>query len=1150
MRYRGIYSGIRLAGALKKYIEDTRGKISTAAFGLPFCGRCYALTRMGGFVLYVVSDMLTAERAASMLSALSGGRVDIITGREEVLLYKKAVSKDALFAQNAALMRMITGQSAGAVVTIEALTRLLPQRSRFESAILRLDCGSDYQLHDLARKLVGAGYLRTEQVDARGQFCMRGDIMDIFPIQSDWPVRLEFFGDTLEGIRTFDPATQKSFDRQESVLIAPATDVFIRSGELPGIRQAMELESAELALAPHYKARLKGIIEDCLTALENGSRDGALSYCLPYSGAAGKLADYLPEGAVVAADEPKQLADRLKLLYGEHDSRYESLLESGEVLPSHYGQLCNRLTLFEQFASFPRTVFSAINTSINLTGVTAAYNLKGTKTPRYSGNYEEFASDLANWSKNGYLVLIHARDDSTASAVAAELSRLNARALPYGGGQPPKDERCLVLAAELAEGAVIHDLKLVLVGTQDIMRQKKSSQIRRGSSAVFTAPEVGDYVVHETHGLGVCRGIKRLNMHAEKEYLSVEFKDGDMLYVPCDQLDVLAKYSGAEGTPKLSKIGGKEFAALKERVKKSVREMAVDLRALYLEREKSSGYAFSADGQLQREFEEAFEFEETPDQIRAIAEIKKDMQSSKVMDRLLCGDVGYGKTEVALRAAFKAVESGKQVALLSPTTILSQQHYNLCLKRFEGFGLRIGCLNRFSTPAEQRATAKQLAEGKLDIVSGTHRLLSSDIRFFDLGLLIVDEEQRFGVEDKEKIKLLRSDVDVLTLTATPIPRTLHLSLSGIRDISTLETPPKERLPVQTYVAEYTETLLRDAVLRELGRGGQVFVLHNRVESINSFAARLARLLPEAKVVVAHGQMKEDALESAIEKFYRGESNVLVCTTIIENGIDIPSANTLIVTESDRLGLAQLYQLRGRVGRSNRLAHVYFTYAEDKVLTENAYKRLSSIMEFTEFGSGFKIAMRDLEIRGAGSVLGREQHGHMEKVGYDMYVKLLKASVDELAGKAAIARAEMDVDIDAYIPDAYIPDSSARIRVYQAMAELGGEEDGARLLADLRDIYGPVPDVARNLITIALLRLFASSAGAHSVALKSGGAGITFRDAGVLQNAAVMNAVADASDMCVMSFSDRPVLIFRSKGLPGGQVLGNMYNFLTNLQKSA
>ncbi|MBR2375074.1 MAG: transcription-repair coupling factor, partial [Clostridia bacterium] len=645
-------------------------------------------------------------------------------------------------------------------------------------------------------------------------------------------------------------------------------------------------------------------------------------------------------------------------------------------------------------------------------------------------------------------------------------------------------------------------------------------------------------VVHETHGIGKAVGMKKIETtDGTKEYIAVSYKDGDMLYVPAESMDVLSKYVG-DANPSLSKIGGADFERVKARVKASLKRLAFDLKKLYAERAENRGYAFPENEVFMREFEDAFEYELTPDQASSVQEIKADMCSEKVMDRLLCGDVGFGKTEVAFHAVYLCALAGKQAALMCPSTVLCSQHLNTAIKRFSEFGLKVAGLNRFNTPKEQAAILKGLADGSIDLVIGTHRLLSADVKFKNLGLLVLDEEQRFGVEHKERIKHLRKDIDCLTMTATPIPRTLHMSLSGIRDISTIQTPPHERLPVQTYVVEETETLIRDACIRELSRGGQVFILYNKVESIFTFAARIKQILPEATLSVAHGRMEKTALENAVLDFYGGKSDILVTTTIIENGIDLPNANTLIVIDSDRLGISQLYQLKGRVGRSTRLAHAYFTYKAEKVMTENAALRLKAIMEFTELGSGYKLAMRDLEIRGAGNVLGAEQHGHMDRVGYELYSKLLK---EELTGESQTV-AELDIRANAYIPEKYVESSAGRLDCYKQIAEIGSVADYKRVYASLQDMYGELPRAVENLLVIAVLKSYAQKFGVKKIGVVKGVGSLEFPSLEALGDQRVLAAMDKYQGRVRLNMAEAPVIEFYGRR-EATELMAEMTKFL-------
>ena len=693
---------------------------------------------------------------------------------------------------------------------------------------------------------------------------------------------------------------------------------------------------------------------------------------------------------------------------------------------------------------------------------------------------------------------------------------------------------------ELDHGFILHDCKLAVVGSGDIFTKPVTKHIRRRRGDMFSAPEIGDYAVHEKHGVGRITGTKKIETgDGIKEYISIAYRGGDVLYVPVEQMDILSKYVG-EGQPTLSKIGGADFERVKERVRASIKKLAFDLKLLYAERSEKKGYRFPENAAMMEEFENAFAYEETPDQLTSIEEIKADMCSDKVMDRLLCGDVGYGKTEVALRAIYLCVLGGKQAALMCPSTILSEQHYNTACERFREFGVRVEKLNRFRTAKEQEKTLQELKEGKIDLIVGTHRLLSDDVKFYDLGLLVLDEEQRFGVEHKEKIKNVKNTIDCLTMTATPIPRTLHMSLAGIRDISTINTPPTKRLPVQTYVVEETETLIRDAVVREITRGGQVFILYNRVESISAFTGKICEIVPEAKVTYAHGRMDKNTLEGNVFAFYKGEKNVLVTTTIIENGIDLPNANTIIVIDADRLGISQLYQLRGRVGRGSRLASAYFTFKPNKVMTSDAAERLKAIMQFTELGSGFKIAMRDLEIRGAGNVLGAEQHGHMDKVGYELYSKLLK---EELTGESQFS-AELDIHAEAYIPETYIESSAGRMDCYKQIAEIRSVEDYKRVLGSIEENYGPMPDEVLNLMIIAVLKSYAATFNIKKIVVDGQGGVLELPSVNSLRDARLTQTIEKYGKEVTLSMAKAPSLVFAAQPTPRKTMLG-MTKFLKN-----
>ena len=699
-----------------------------------------------------------------------------------------------------------------------------------------------------------------------------------------------------------------------------------------------------------------------------------------------------------------------------------------------------------------------------------------------------------------------------------------------------------IVPTQLGNGFILHGEKLVVLGTSDLFVSAipKNKLIKRRKDT-FSAPEIGDFAVHEIHGIGLIRGTERIStLEGTKDYIAIEYAGGDFLYVPTEQMDKLTKYLGGDKSPHLNKIGGTEFDKIKQRVRESISRMTINLKKLYKDRATKKGFAFSPDSEFTKEFEDSFEFDLTEDQAQSALEIKRDMESDKIMDRLLMGDVGFGKTEVALRAAFKAVMDLKQVAIMCPTTILSEQHFRTATARFKDFGVKIALLNRFVSPKKIKQYVEGIKDGTYSIIIGTHRILGKDVEFKDLGLLILDEEQAFGVEAKEKLRSIKNSVDTLTMTATPIPRTLHMSLSGIRDMSLINTPPVKRVPVQTYVLEESDALIKDAVLKELARGGQTFILYNRVETIDSFYRHIAQLLPEAKIVIGHGQMKKEQLENNVMAFFRGEYNVLICTTIIENGIDLPNANTLIVIDADNFGLFTLYQLKGRVGRSDRIAHAYFTFKPNKVLTDVAYKRLSTLTEHTQLGSGYKIAMRDLEIRGAGNVLGKEQHGHMDKIGYELYSKLLREQLGEVTKDY---QTELDVRLDAFIPNEYISVSTSRMDAYKNIAEISSEADKQNIIKQLTTLYGKIPHQVSNLISIAELKYLCQKAEVIKVEISKQKAQLILKDINTLKNCGISDGLVKYKLVATLSFGTNPMVTIQQGAKSSEYNLGLVTEFL-------
>ncbi len=1111
-----------LGNELAEIGRDIRGGIPSAVFGVNFAEKCLIASSVGLPVLYIVKDGLYGAKIAEELTALSGERAVYLPAKDDVLLYKSAFDRTSLFARLNALYAIKNGAKF-IVTTFQSLLQLFPR----DIPTIKIRKNEVYDVGGIVNKLVKFGYRREEFADDRATFALRGDILEINPVNGEYSYRVDFFGDEVESVFKFYGEDRENKTAVTEFEIIAATDVIVRDDEVEDIKLALRKSLAKFGtLAVRDDARK--LVNDLEEKLDGGVPCGELQFVMPLvKDVTDDFTTYMPTNTLVVYDECKMLVDGLTATLKDHSERLLTLGRAGKIFDFSARQLGDYQNLIKSLNSFREVAFQNITTSINFFNPLKTYSLRCSPVARYTANFEAIYNDVKNWKFGGYKVVICCGNDKRAESLSDELYARGCMCV-RGDNAELKNGVAVVTSYFLPSGLIYHSAKLVLIGTGDLyVATKENKRIKRKRGDLFQAPEVGDYAVHEVHGIGYVKGVKRITtQEGSKDYVAVEYLGGDTLYVGVDQMDKLTKYMGGGEKPKLNRIGGKEFERIKERVKASISEMTIDLKKLYKARKEKRGFAFSADDAFSEEFDEAFEFEPTEDQIQSIAEIKADMESEKVMDRLLCGDVGFGKTEVAFRAAFKAIADGKQVALVCPTTILCEQHYRAAKKRFENFGVRIESLNRFKTPAQQKKIISDLADGQISFVIGTHRLFGSDVKFHDLGLLVLDEEQRFGVEHKEKLKLLKENVDTLTMTATPIPRTLHMSLAGIRDISVINTPPNIRIPVQTYVVEESDALFKDAITRELARDGQVLVMHNRVETIYKLADKLKTLVPEAKIIVAHGQMDAKTLEDSVMKFYDGDYNVLVATTIIENGIDLPRANTIIVTDSDKLGLSTLYQLKGRVGRSNVMAHAYFTFDREKVMSEAAYKRLSALTEFTEMGSGYKIAMRDLEIRGAGNVMGKEQHGHMDKVGYELYNKLLKESLGETKKESAV---ELDVNMDAYIPEDYISTSSSRMDCYKQIAEITTDEDDERVTRSLEEYYGKIPREVRNLILIAKLKAAAKNRGAVKIVVGAKKSYIELADISCLQNGGLMDELLKRKDKISFEFSATPVIDFSKVG---------------------
>lgn len=951
-------------------------------------------------------------------------------------------------------------------------------------------------LEEFKKNLVAIGYENTGQVQKEGEFSVRGGIIDVFPLTEECPYRIELWGDEVDGIRRIDVESQRSVETVSEIEIYPATEIFLEEDRiLEGMhRMEEEMQTCVRRFEEEGKkeeaSRLRQSVANFRETYEvYHGLVNLESYVSYFTKNVSSFFDYFKgEDVCVYLDEPARCIEKGEAVEYEFRESMVSRLEKGYILPGQMEVLFSLPVLLKKLSELPLLLMTALDMKVKEFNVRHKYNFQIQAAPSYNNNFSLLAKDILRLKKNGYRVLVLSASGTRAERLCQDLQDYE---IPAFYSRDLSHEllpgEVMIGKGTLRKGFEYPNLRFVVMTEGDIfggVKKKRKKRVKRYEGAAihsFNDLKIGDYVVHENHGLGIYEGIEKIEVdHITKDYLKVAYAGGSNLYIPATSLEVLQKYAGSDAAkvPKLNKLNSPEWKKTKTRVKGAVKEIAQELVDLYAKRQAKQGHAFEKDTVWQREFEEVFPYEETEDQLHAIEDTKKDMESIKAMDRLICGDVGYGKTEIAIRAAFKAVMDGKQVAVLVPTTILAGQHYNTFVQRMRDYSVEVGMLSRLRTPKENRETVEKLRKGAIDIVIGTHRLLAKDVVYKDLGLLIVDEEQRFGVTHKEKLKQLKNDIDVLTLTATPIPRTLHMSLVGIRDMSVLEEPPVDRMPIQTFVMEKNDEIVREAILRELGRGGQVYYVYNRVANMDIIAGEVQKLVPEAIVAYAHGQMNERELERTMFAFVNGEIDVLVSTTIVETGLDIPNVNTIIIDEADKLGLSQLYQLRGRVGRSNRTAYAFLIYKRDKMLKEVAEKRLAAIKEFTELGSGFKISMRDLEIRGAGNLLGARQHGHMEAVGYDLYCKMLNEAVKRLKGEKVENdefETNIDLKMDAFIPADYIPNEFQKLDVYKRIAEIETEPERDDMVDELIDRFGEPPQSVCNLLEIALLKARAHDA---------------------------------------------------------------------------
>ncbi len=1138
-----------------KLLENLKIKNSSAAHKAALCTgvidpqKCHLAYSLGVHLSRPVFIITHSElKAKEMFEDMQ------FFGSEGVYLYP---SKDAVFynadVRSAHIMKhrfkildaLLNQQQTTIIASVEALFDRITPKNIFEDFILEFEPGDGVTLDFIAERLVLMGYERRDLVESAGQFAVRGGILDLFTPIYDNAIRIEFWGDEIDSIRLMDSYSQRSIEKIDHICIFPMRELVYEEDDIPKAIERIK-KDFENVKADYVK---KGLFEEAETLEEtinqvvdsfNSQKNfsGADKYIQYFYEDGTSLIDYLPGNTLIFFDEPIRISERAGNVLNEFYESMKNRISKGYLLPRQGEMMFSYADILAKTKNYAQILLSMLTYGMRDFVLDETFSFETKSSGVIKQRLDMLSEDLRYFKEKDYRIIILAGGKTRAERLSAELLDQGFSTKYFDSFKDVSFPKGVVALSRgsLTKGFEYPLIRVVIISDKELFgaeKEKKRARKKKKGAKIesFTDLKIGDYVVHDSHGIGVYKGIEKIIVDGiSRDYLKIGYANEGNLYVNTSQLDMVQKYIGGDDAkPKLNKLGGQEWNKSKARVRSSVQELAKDLVALYAKRQAATGFSYTGDSVWQKEFEELFPFEETEDQLLAIEDVKHDMESDKVMDRLICGDVGYGKTEIAIRAAFKAVQDNKQVAFLVPTTILAQQHYNTFLQRMKDFPIRIEMLSRFRTPKQQKLAIEGISKGLVDIVIGTHRLLSKDIEFKNLGLIIVDEEQRFGVSHKERLKQMRENVDVLTLTATPIPRTLHMSLTGIRDMSILEEPPQERQPIQTYVMEYNTEAVRDAINRELARNGQVYFLHNHVRNISETAAKLQQLVPGAVVSYAHGQMSEHELEHIMIDFIEGEIDVLVCTTIIETGLDIPNVNTIIIQDADHMGLSQLYQLRGRVGRSNRTSYAYLMYKKDKVLTELSEKRLQTIREFTEFGSGFKIAMRDLEIRGAGNLLGGEQHGHMDVVGYDTYCKLLAEAVDEIKGVPHKESFEttVDININAFIPGYYIENEEQKLEVYKKISFIQNEEDYYDMQEEIEDRYGDLPSSVQNLLEVALLKAIAHNKGITSIAQKSKSVVIMFKPNADISPESLASLIRQNSSSLFFTNAQNPYITYKT-----------------------
>ncbi|HEL1998452.1 TPA: transcription-repair coupling factor [Streptococcus suis] len=1047
-------------------------------------------------IMIVTATQNEAEKLVVDLTAIIGNEhvYNFFTDDSPIAEFVFA-SKERTQSRIDSLNFLTDSTSSGILVASMAACRvLLPSPETYKGSKIQLEVGQETEVDKLVKNLVNIGYKKVSRVLTQGEFSQRGDILDIFDMQAETPNRIEFFGDEIDGIRIFDVDSQKSLENLDEISISPASDIILSSEDYSRASQYIQT-AIEQSTLEEQQSYLREVLADMQTEYRHPDLRKFLSCIYEQSWT---LLDYLPKSSPLFLDDFHKIADKQAQFEKEIADLLTDDLQKGKTVSSlkYFASTYAELRKYK-----PATFFSSFQKGLGSVKFDALYQFTQHPMQEFFHQIPLLKDELTRYAKSNNTVVIQASSDVSLQTLQKTLQEYDIH-LPVHAADKLVEGQQQVTIGQLASGFHLMDEKLVFITEKEIFNKKMKRKTRRTNISNaerikdYSELAVGDYVVHHVHGIGQYLGIETIEISGiHRDYLTVQYQNSDRISIPVEQIDLLSKYLASDGkAPKVNKLNDGRFQRTKQKVQKQVEDIADDLIKLYAERSQLKGFAFSPDDENQIEFDNYFTHVETDDQLRSIDEIKQDMEKDSPMDRLLVGDVGFGKTEVAMRAAFKAVNDGKQVAILVPTTVLAQQHYANFQERFAEFPVNVDVMSRFKTKAEQEKTLEKLKKGQVDILIGTHRLLSKDVVFADLGLLVIDEEQRFGVKHKERLKELKKKIDVLTLTATPIPRTLQMSMLGIRDLSVIETPPTNRYPVQTYVMETNPSVIRDAMLREIDRGGQVYYLYNKVDTIEQKVSELKELVPEATIGYVHGQMSEVQLENTLYAFVEGEYDILVTTTIIETGVDIPNANTLFIENADHMGLSTLYQLRGRVGRSSRIAYAYLMYRPDKSLTEVAEKRLEAIKGFTELGSGFKIAMQDLSIRGAGNILGAAQSGFIDSVGYEMYSQLLEQAILEKQGKATQrqkSNSEVNLQIDAYLPSDYIADQRQKIEIYKRIKNIDSRVNYQELQEELIDRFGEYPDVVAYLLEIGLLKSFLDQVFCHTVLRRQHQVTVTF-----------------------------------------------------------